>query len=72
MKPSSSQRTTQRQLTLESDESQIWGTLETAQQRQLVEHLARLWSHYVTTVQEVVPSNATSFESSSHASSSHS
>ena len=47
MKPSSPQRTTQLLLAWETSESRIWETLESAQQRQLVEHLARLWIQHV-------------------------
>jgi hypothetical protein len=65
MKPSSTQPTTQLRLALETDESQIWGTLEPSQQRHLTDHLARLWLQFVIAKQTAIQPNATSSASSS-------
>jgi hypothetical protein len=47
MKSAKIQGTRQRQLQWEVDESQIWESLESARQRQVVEQLAQLWAQFV-------------------------
>lgn len=66
MKPSGRQPTTQARLALEADESRIWETLEATQQRQLTEHLARLWMQYVIARQQAVQPNVATSLSSLH------
>jgi hypothetical protein len=52
MKRAKTQRTRQLQLQWEVDESEIWGSLEPARQRQVVEQVAQLWMQFVVS-QEV-------------------
>jgi hypothetical protein len=47
MKPPNVRQTTQLQLAFEADESRIWETLDTSDQDQVTEYLAKLWIEYV-------------------------
>jgi len=56
MKPAKTQGTKQLQLQWEVDESEIWGSLEPARQRQVVEQVTQLWMQFVAS-QEADRSN---------------
>ena len=47
MKPAKTQGSRQLQLQWEVDESEIWGSLEPARQRQVVEQMGQLWIQFV-------------------------
>jgi hypothetical protein len=64
MKRAKAQATTQLGLQWEVDESEIWRTLESARQRQVVEHVAQLWMQFVV-FQEAGRSNEVAPASSS-------
>jgi hypothetical protein len=64
MKPSKARQTRPLGLVWEADESGIWESLKTKQQRELTECLARLWMQYVNARQQAVPSNVTTSVSS--------
>jgi hypothetical protein len=64
MKPTNGRQSTQLQLTFEADESRIWETLETSEQHQVMEYLARLWIEYVTNQRAISLSSASSEDKS--------
>ena len=51
MKRAKTQGTRQLQLQWEVDELKIWGSLEPARQRQVVEQVAQLWMQFVVSQQ---------------------
>jgi hypothetical protein len=65
MKPAKTQGTRQLQLPWEVDESEIWGSVEPARQRQVVEWMGQLWMQFVVS-QEAGRSAAPAGSSSPH------
>jgi hypothetical protein len=60
MKSSGTPEGRQLRLALETDESRIWESLESDQQRQALEYLARLWWQHVVAEHATVPCHTAS------------
>lgn len=70
MKSSGTPGGRQLRLALETDESRIWESLESDQQRQALEYLARLWWQHVLAEHATVRCHTASPASSPHSSTS--